>query len=161
MLEVQGTGPLSRNQTCAALHIEASQLGEASVMRPVGCEHCRQTGYKGRIGIFEIFEIDDEVRHMVNNRASTMVVTSAGARARDAHPARRRRAQGARGTDLGRGGHFDDVRRRQLTMKASLFQEVESRSDTRRPAFVLSPLRTVQDRSDMTGAQDERKNLSE
>jgi general secretion pathway protein E/type IV pilus assembly protein PilB len=57
-----------------ALSIEASQLGEASVMRPVGCERCRQTGYKGRIGIFEIFEIDDEVRHMVNNRASTMVL---------------------------------------------------------------------------------------
>ena len=57
-----------------ALRIEASQLGEASVMRPVGCERCRQTGYKGRIGIFEIFEIDDEVRHMVNNRASTMVL---------------------------------------------------------------------------------------
>ena len=43
-------------------------------MRPVGCERCRQTGYKGRIGIFEIFEIDDGVRHMVNNRASTMVL---------------------------------------------------------------------------------------
>ena len=57
-----------------ALRIEASQLGEANVMRPVGCERCRQTGYKGRIGIFEIFEIDDEVRHMVNNRASTMAL---------------------------------------------------------------------------------------
>jgi type IV pilus assembly protein PilB len=57
-----------------ALHIEASQLAEASVMRPVGCDRCRQTGYKGRIGIFEIFKIDDEVRHMVNNRASTMVL---------------------------------------------------------------------------------------
>jgi len=44
-------------------------------LRPfVGCEQCRQTGYKGRIGIFEIFEIDDEVRHMVNARAATMVL---------------------------------------------------------------------------------------
>jgi type IV pilus assembly protein PilB len=57
-----------------ALRIEASQLREASVMRPVGCEQCRQTGYKGRMGIFEIFEIDDEVRQMVNRRASTMVL---------------------------------------------------------------------------------------
>ncbi|HXA08349.1 MAG TPA: ATPase, T2SS/T4P/T4SS family, partial [Chthoniobacterales bacterium] len=55
-----------------ALHIEARQLGEANVMRPVGCERCRQTGYKGRLGIFEIFEIDDAARHMVNNRASTL-----------------------------------------------------------------------------------------
>ena len=55
-----------------ALRIEARQLGEANVMRPVGCERCRQTGYKGRLGIFEIFEIDDAARHMVNNRASTL-----------------------------------------------------------------------------------------
>jgi type II secretion system protein E len=57
-----------------ALHIEESELGEATIMRPVGCEKCRQTGYKGRIGIFEIFEIDDEVRHLVNARAPTMVL---------------------------------------------------------------------------------------
>ncbi|MBA3830986.1 MAG: Flp pilus assembly complex ATPase component TadA [Chthoniobacterales bacterium] len=55
-----------------ALRIEASQMDEANVLRPVGCERCRQTGYKGRMGIFEIFEIDDEVRHMVNDRASTL-----------------------------------------------------------------------------------------
>jgi type IV pilus assembly protein PilB len=57
-----------------ALCIEASQLGESSVMRPVGCERCRQTGYKGRMGIFEIFEIDDEVRHLVNSRSSTVLL---------------------------------------------------------------------------------------
>ncbi len=55
-----------------ALRIEASQMGEANVMRPVGCDRCRQSGYKGRMGIFELFEIDDEVRHMVNDRASTL-----------------------------------------------------------------------------------------
>jgi hypothetical protein len=38
-----------------AAHV--SLLGEATVMRPVGCDRCRQTGYKGRMGIFEIFEI--------------------------------------------------------------------------------------------------------
>ena len=43
-------------------------------MRPVGCERCRKTGYKGRMGIFELFVIDDEVRHMVNNRSSTLLL---------------------------------------------------------------------------------------
>jgi len=58
-----------------ALNIEPSQLGQGvNIMRPVGCEHCRQTGYKGRVGIFEIFQIDDEVRHMVNARASSTVL---------------------------------------------------------------------------------------
>ena len=32
---------------------------------------CRGTGHKGRAGIFEIFQIDDEVRHMVNENLST------------------------------------------------------------------------------------------
>ena len=41
-------------------------------MVPVGCDRCRQTGYKGRMGIFEIFEIDDDVRHMINSRKSTL-----------------------------------------------------------------------------------------
>ena len=57
-----------------ALHIEPGQLSDAQVMRPVGCELCRQIGYKGRIGIFEIFVIDDEVRHMINKRTSTFIL---------------------------------------------------------------------------------------
>ena len=57
-----------------ALHIEPGQLSDAQVMRPVGCELCRQIGYKGRIGIFEIFVIDDDVRHMINKRTSTFIL---------------------------------------------------------------------------------------
>jgi type IV pilus assembly protein PilB len=55
-----------------ALRIEPGQLSEAQVMKPVGCDRCRQIGYKGRMGIFEIFEIDDDVRHMINKRGSTL-----------------------------------------------------------------------------------------
>jgi type II secretion system protein E len=57
-----------------ALGIEASRLSEAQVMKPVGCEDCRHIGYKGRMGIFENFVIDDEVRHMINKRTSTFVL---------------------------------------------------------------------------------------
>jgi len=57
-----------------ALRIEPGQLREAQIMKPVGCEQCRQTGYKGRMGIFEIFIIDDEVRHMINKRRSTLTL---------------------------------------------------------------------------------------
>jgi type II secretory ATPase GspE/PulE/Tfp pilus assembly ATPase PilB-like protein len=56
----------------SALGIDYSQLGQASVMRAVGCDACKNLGYKGRMGLFEIFLIDDEVRHMVNNHASTV-----------------------------------------------------------------------------------------
>lgn len=37
-----------------------------TIYGPGGCEQCRNKGYKGRMGIFEILEIDDEVRHMIN-----------------------------------------------------------------------------------------------
>ena len=57
-----------------ALRIEPGQLQETQVMKPVGCDQCRQIGYKGRMGIFEIFVIDDEVRHMINKRSSTLML---------------------------------------------------------------------------------------
>jgi len=55
-----------------ALKIDPNMLSEATVMRPVGCDKCRYLGYKGRMGIFEVFVIDDEVRFMINERASTI-----------------------------------------------------------------------------------------
>jgi len=55
-----------------ALQIEPGQLHDAQVMQGRGCEQCRGTGYKGRIGIFEIFVFDDEVRHMINKRSATL-----------------------------------------------------------------------------------------
>ena len=67
--------PAELNETdLRALRIEPGQLAESQVMQPVGCEQCRQTGYKGRMGIFEIFIIDDEVRQMINQRTSTTVL---------------------------------------------------------------------------------------
>ena len=57
-----------------ALRIAPGQLREAQVMKPIGCDQCRETGYKGRMGIFEIFIIDDEVRHMINKRQSTLLL---------------------------------------------------------------------------------------
>jgi type IV pilus assembly protein PilB len=66
-------GELSETEL-RALNLEPAQLSEAQVMKPVGCELCRNTGYKGRMGIFEIFIIDDDVRHMINNRRSTLLL---------------------------------------------------------------------------------------
>ena len=55
-----------------ALRIEPGQLADAQVMSGRGCEQCRGSGYKGRMGIFEIFILDDEVRHMINRRSATL-----------------------------------------------------------------------------------------
>ncbi|MBK8915903.1 MAG: Flp pilus assembly complex ATPase component TadA [Phycisphaerales bacterium] len=36
-----------------------------------GCDYCQNTGYKGRLAIFEIMVMDDDLREMVINSAST------------------------------------------------------------------------------------------
>lgn len=54
-----------------ALNLSIEQLGDAMIMAPVGCDKCRSTGFKGRMGIIEIFKIDDEARHMINENLST------------------------------------------------------------------------------------------
>jgi len=34
-------------------------------VRGVGCNHCNQTGYRGRIGLFELFIVDDEIQRLI------------------------------------------------------------------------------------------------
>jgi type IV pilus assembly protein PilB len=42
-----------------------------------GCSKCNGTGYRGRIGIFEIMVFNDEIRDLIMNQASTNVLRSA------------------------------------------------------------------------------------
>jgi type II secretory ATPase GspE/PulE/Tfp pilus assembly ATPase PilB-like protein len=39
--------------------------GSLKIAKPIGCENCNQTGYKGRIGIFEFFVVDDEMENFI------------------------------------------------------------------------------------------------
>ena len=39
-----------------------------------GCSACHQTGYKGRIGIFEVFKVDHQVEDLINKRASSLEI---------------------------------------------------------------------------------------
>jgi type II secretory ATPase GspE/PulE/Tfp pilus assembly ATPase PilB-like protein len=55
-----------------SLGLDATQLAEATIMKGAGCDKCKNLGYKGRMGIFEVFLIDDDVRHMINEKASTI-----------------------------------------------------------------------------------------
>ncbi|MBM3864024.1 MAG: type II/IV secretion system protein, partial [Verrucomicrobia bacterium] len=55
-----------------ALSIDPSRVSaEATIFGPGGCEKCRNGGYRGRMGIFELFLIDDEVRQMINTGLTT------------------------------------------------------------------------------------------
>jgi type II secretory ATPase GspE/PulE/Tfp pilus assembly ATPase PilB-like protein len=39
------------------------------IVRPTGCDKCMRTGYRGRTGIFEVVELDDELRELVKAKA--------------------------------------------------------------------------------------------
>lgn len=54
-----------------ALSLDITRMADARIFGPVGCEKCRGGGYKGRMGIFELFLIDDEVRQMINTNLTT------------------------------------------------------------------------------------------
>jgi type II secretory ATPase GspE/PulE/Tfp pilus assembly ATPase PilB-like protein len=43
--------------------------GELRLYRAVGCDRCNQTGYKGRVGLHELLIADDEIKHLVQERA--------------------------------------------------------------------------------------------
>jgi len=45
-----------------------------TVYRPAGCDQCSQTGFKGRIGVFEAVRIDGAVRRMINDGADETLI---------------------------------------------------------------------------------------
>ncbi len=45
-----------------------------TVYRPAGCGQCSQTGFKGRIGVFEAVRIDGAVRRMINDGADETLI---------------------------------------------------------------------------------------
>jgi len=55
-----------------ATEVECEVLGvkEATIYEPNGCEHCQNTGYKGRMGLYELFLIDEKMRSMIYSNAT-------------------------------------------------------------------------------------------
>jgi len=43
---------------------------EITIYKPKGCNHCMQTGFKGRIGIFELMQMDAKINKLVVSRVS-------------------------------------------------------------------------------------------
>jgi general secretion pathway protein E len=52
-----------------------------AIYRPVGCESCGSTGYRGRAGIFELLELTDEIRPLVGAETDAALVDGAAIRA--------------------------------------------------------------------------------
>jgi type IV pilus assembly protein PilB len=54
---------------------------EIEVFEPGGCSRCGGSGYKGRIGLYEVMPISDEIRSLAVNRASADAIAEAATRA--------------------------------------------------------------------------------
>ena len=48
-----------------SLGIQRDQAAESVFMKGRGCQKCRGTGFKGRLGIFEIFRVEEEIEQMI------------------------------------------------------------------------------------------------
>ena len=51
--------------------IEVNTMGEPIFHKGTGCEACSNTGYKSRIGVFEIMKINDDIRELIGKGAPT------------------------------------------------------------------------------------------
>jgi type IV pilus assembly protein PilB len=58
----------------AALWEELGDADKTTFYRGVGCEHCAGTGYRGRVGVFEVLPLSDEVKRAVSVRAPADVI---------------------------------------------------------------------------------------
>ena len=58
-----------------SLGIGLEQEGQIELKRGKGCVQCRKTGYKGRVGIFEMFTITEQVRKLIGKQTTVEDIT--------------------------------------------------------------------------------------
>ena len=64
----------------AAGFTQADLDGTWQPFRPVGCDRCKGSGYKGRIGIYEVMPISEEIQRLILKNASAMDIAKQGQR---------------------------------------------------------------------------------
>lgn len=52
-------------------HTEAAQI---TFYKPVGCDECLKLGYRGRLAVFEIMEVNDEIAKLIVQRADATII---------------------------------------------------------------------------------------
>ncbi|MDE2216716.1 MAG: Flp pilus assembly complex ATPase component TadA [Planctomycetota bacterium] len=62
------------DESLKELNLERQDIKEKTFFRGKGCSNCRNTGYKGRMGIFEIMVIKEEMRRLIAEQANTNLI---------------------------------------------------------------------------------------
>jgi type IV pilus assembly protein PilB len=60
-----------------AAGITPEQAASATFMKGVGCSHCGKSGYRGRIGIYELMTMTSKVRELAFQGATTLEIRKA------------------------------------------------------------------------------------
>jgi len=47
-----------------------------TVYKGKGCSHCHNSGYKGRIGLYEVLAFNDQMRHLIASDATILDITN-------------------------------------------------------------------------------------
>jgi len=63
--------PPMKPELVEAGYSEEEQGEIKKLFRPVGCQHCGKTGYRGRIGLYEVMNMSEEIERMAVERASS------------------------------------------------------------------------------------------
>ena len=58
------------------LKLNPADIEKASIFRGRGCGECARTGYHGRTGIYEIFELNEDVRQLIYEKVASNVIRS-------------------------------------------------------------------------------------
>ncbi len=66
------------DEILSRLPIALSELKTWTFYEPVGCEECSDTGYKGRLAIFEIMKMTPEIAKLTIDRSDTAILENAG-----------------------------------------------------------------------------------
>jgi len=56
------------------LALRVEDVGDRTFFYGKGCDYCNNTGYRGRMGIYEMMVLDDALRELIMRRASTAVL---------------------------------------------------------------------------------------
>ncbi|WOJ94915.1 type II secretion system ATPase GspE [Congregibacter variabilis] len=54
----------------AMLSIQSHDLASTTIYQPGGCSSCNHSGYRGRSAIYELIEVDDQLRALIHDGAS-------------------------------------------------------------------------------------------
>jgi type IV pilus assembly protein PilB len=67
-----------KEEVLAQVGLTPSEVGDRPFYFGKGCDTCNGTGYRGRVGIYELLDIREPIRQLINERAPSVVIRQKG-----------------------------------------------------------------------------------